>query len=239
MKGKIEQFGIGDHTVTVYCPPNFAEDRLPVLYLNESHASDWDSWLPSLERSMIKEQCQKAYLVVIEPTKWGRDFSPWEAKGLHEGDVPFEGQADARIRLLTEVVKPEIDKKFPTLPDPANTGIFGYSLGGLAAIYAPFISPAFGRIGALSASLWYEGFMEFLQTHEFLSPARVYLSLGSKEEKTRHPLMCHIGECYRETEAILSARLGKENVQFDLHNGGHATEVDRRILMGLLWLLRA
>ncbi len=238
MKGTIEHFCIGENTVTVYCPPNFHKVRLPVLYLNQSHASDWDSWLPSLERSMIKEQCQKAYLVTLEPTSWGKDFSPWPAKGLHEGDAPFEGCADARIHLLTDVVKPEIDSRFSTLPDPASTGIFGYSLGGLAAIYAPLISPCFGRIGALSASLWYEGFMDYLRTHDFLSPAKVYLSLGSKEEKTRHPLMCTIGDCYRETEQLLKSRLGESSVQFDLHPGGHGTEVDRRILTGLLWLLR-
>ena len=224
-------------TVVVYAPRT--NEPLPVVYMNVSRPEDIHSYLPKLASAMGKT-IRPAHLVCVTPTDWNRDFSPWEAAGLHEGSAPFSGHADERIALLCDRVKPLIDAQFPTLPDAESTMIFGYSLGGLAALYALYECPdVFGAAGCLSGSLWYEGFMDYQrQNVGKLHDQRIYLSLGRKEEKTRHPLMCRIGLCYEETLQMLSAQLGEENVTFTLHNGGHGTEVDQRMLQGLTWLLR-
>ena len=224
-------------TVIVYAPRT--SERLPVVYMNVSRPEDVQDYLPKLS-AMMGKTIRSALLVCVMPTDWNRDFSPWEAEGLHADSVPFPGCAQERIALLCDVVKPVVDAHFPTLPDAENTLIFGYSLGGLAAMYALYERPdVFGAAGCLSGSLWYEGFMDYQkQNVGKLLGKRVYLSLGRKEEKTRHPLMCRIGQCYEETHALLSAQLGSENVAFTLHNGGHGTEVPQRMLQGLQWLLQ-
>ena len=68
--------------------------------------------------------------------------------------------------------------------------------------------------------------------------ARVYLSLGRKEEKTRNPYLCKIGDCYRREEELLTRQLGASRVTMTWHDGGHATEVPRRMLLGLETLLK-
>ena len=224
-------------TVIIYAPRT--DERLPVVYMNVSRPEDVQEYLPKLS-SMMGKTIRPALLVCVMPTDWNRDFSPWEAAGLHADSAPFPGCANDRIALLCDVVKPAVDAHFSTLPDAENTLIFGYSLGGLAAMHALYERPdVFGAAGCLSGSLWYEGFMDYQkQNVGRLQGKRVYLSLGRKEEKTRHPLMCRIGQCYEETLQLLSAQLGGDNVTFTLHNGGHGTEVDQRMLQGLSWLLR-
>ena len=224
-------------TAVVYA--SRTNEPLPVVYMNISRPEDMQSYLPKLASAMGKS-IRPAHLVCITPTDWNRDFSPWEADGLYGDSAPFSGQADARIALLCDVVKPAVDAHFSTLADAENTMIFGYSLGGLAALYALYERcDVFGAAGCLSGSLWYEGFMDYQRRNiGALQNKRVYLSLGRKEEKTRHPLMSRIGQCYEETLQMLSAQLGGENVTFTLHNGGHGTEVDLRMLQGLGWLLR-
>ena len=223
--------------INVYAPRT--SERLPVVYMNVSRPEDVQDYLPKLS-AMMGKTIRPALLVCVTPTDWNRDFSPWEAKGLQADSAPFSGHADERIALLCDVVKPAVDAHFPTLPDAENTMIFGYSLGGLAAMYALYERPdIFGAAGCLSGSLWYEGFMDYQkQNIDRLQGKRVYLSLGRKEEKTRHPLMSRIGQRYEETHALLSAQLGGDNVTFTLHNGGHGTEVPQRMLQGLQWLLQ-
>lgn len=223
-------------TAVVYAPRT--NESLPVVYLNVSRAEDVQGLLPKLGAQMGKT-IRPALLVCVHPTDWNRDFSPWPAAGLHGDSEPFAGFADERIALLCDAVKPAVDTHFSTHPDTENTMIFGYSLGGLAALYALYKRPeVFGAAGCLSGSLWYEGFMDFQRQNVASLPnKRVYLSLGRKEEKTRHPLMSRIGLCYEETLALLTSQLGEENVTFTLHNGGHGTEVDQRMLQGLSWLL--
>lgn len=223
-------------TVVVYAPRT--NEALPVVYMNVSHPEDIQSYLPKLGQQMGKT-IRPAHLACVVPTDWNRDFSPWPAAGLYQDSEPFSGHADERTAFLCDVVKLIIDAQFSTLPDAENTMIFGYSLGGLAALYALYLRPdVFGAAGCLSGSLWYEGFMEYQREHlPGLQNKRVYLSLGCKEEKTRHPLMSRIGQCCEETLSLLTAQLGEENVTFTLHNGGHGTEVDQRILQGLEWLL--
>lgn len=227
-----------DQAATAVFSPR-TNDALPVVYMNVSRPEDIQSYLPKLASAMGKT-IRPAHLVCVTPTDWNRDFSPWPAAALHEGSEPFSGHADERIAFLCNAVKPMVDSSFRTLPDAENTMIFGYSLGGLAALYALYRrSDVFGAAGCLSGSLWYQGFMDFQrQNAAGLQNKRVYLSLGRKEEKTRHPLMSRIGLCYEETQSLLCAQLGEEQVTFTLHNGGHGTEVDQRMLQGLQWLLR-
>lgn len=223
-------------TLTVFRPRT--EQPLPVLCLNAARSGDWDGYLPRLAAEMGKT-LRPAMLACVEPTDWNRDFSPWPTPGLHPDSPPFAGQADARIALLCDAVLPFIGSHFPTLPGRAHTGIFGYSLGGLAALYALYRRPdVFGMAGCLSGSLWYEGFMDFQRENiGCLSDARVYLSLGRKEERTRHIRMGRIGASYEETHALLSASLGAGCVAFDLNPGGHGSDVEGRMLLGLRWLL--
>lgn len=106
------------------------------------------------------------------------------------------------------------------------------------ALYALCESRSFGLCGALSASLWYEGFLDYLRERAPRAGARrVYLSLGKKEEKVRSPRYARVGDGVRQAHGLLAERLGAENVRLQWFDGGHGTEPARRMLEGLKWLL--
>ena len=59
----------------------------------------------------------------------------------------------------------------------------GYSLAGLFSLWACCQSGKFAGIAAASPSVWFPGFLTYLEENEVKSPC-IYLSLGDKEEKT-------------------------------------------------------
>jgi pimeloyl-ACP methyl ester carboxylesterase len=59
--------------------------------------------------------------------------------------------ADAYVRFLADELKPQIDKRFRTLPGRADTFVMGSSMGGLASLYALCRRPdVFGGAGCVS-----------------------------------------------------------------------------------------
>lgn len=66
--------------------------------------------------------------------------------------------ADAYLEFLVSRLKPAIDRRYPTLSDPANTVVMGSSMGGLISLYALSRHPdVFGGAGCLSTH-WPGGF---------------------------------------------------------------------------------
>lgn len=69
--------------------------------------------------------------------------------------------------------------------------------------------------------------------------ARVYLSLGLNEEKSRNPRIALVGEKTKEAFEILKKDLeGEGEVFLEWNEGGHFDEVALRYQKALLWLMR-
>ena len=235
MKGTVHPLSVENRGGFVYCPPEAAENRtpLPVVYgLGESWES-FESYLPKLETALKKGA--QPFLFVGVGCDWNREMTPWAAAAAFRGQPDFGGEADSFLRQLQQSIKPLVDRTFPTLPDRAHTAVMGYSLGGLAALYSLYQCEEIALCACLSGSLWYEGWMDYMETHRVSADAKIYLSLGRAEEKSRHPLMGKIGDCTRQAQEILSRQTDRE-VPLLWHNGGHHTEVESRKLQALLWL---
>ena len=93
-------------------------------------------------------------LVEVMVEDWYRDFSPWEAESLKEGDTPFAGKGEKTLRYIENVVIQSIEKDIPN-----NKGVFlvGYSLAGLFSLWALTKSSRMGGAVCCSSSLWLPG----------------------------------------------------------------------------------
>jgi enterochelin esterase-like enzyme len=79
------------------------------------------------------------------------ELTPW-------GDDRFYGGGQQFLQAIRDTLKPEIDRRFRTLPDAASTAIAGASLGGVFAAYAGIAhSETFGNVAAFSPSYWLDG----------------------------------------------------------------------------------
>jgi predicted alpha/beta superfamily hydrolase len=112
----------------------------------------------------------------------------------------------------------------------------GYSLAGLYAIYAPYVTDAFQRVVSASGSLWYPDFLEFALNHELVrKPLSAYLSLGDRESRSKNEF---VSKNQENTERIQQyfASLGIQSI-FELNPGNHFNNATGRLAKGIVWTM--
>lgn len=239
MRGSIDLFNCDGYDCSVYTPQQYSDMELglPVVYING--ANDIREIIDAIEEYFYKDW-PPFVLVNIKPKNWNDDYTPWPAKGVATNAEDFGGKADDYIETLLYKIKPYIDTNYRTKPDYKNNVLIGYSLAGLLSLYVLYRCEHFGRIGSLSGSLWYDKWIEYMSLNNpYNKDAKVYLSLGIKESKSRNLRMAKVGECTEKTFEIIQKQLiSKENVKLDWNNGGHFTEINERFIKAILWLVR-
>jgi len=172
-------------------------------------------------------------LLSVSELDWDADLTPWEAPGLGMNDEPFSGGAGRYLGYLTGTVMPLAEKEAGL--EPSHRYLAGYSLAGLFALYAMYLPSPFTRFASMSGSLWFPGFRGFVEGNRPPTADRIYLSLGEREPKTRHPLTSKVGE---ETEAIYGILKSQvPDTVFEWNPGNHFTDPAGRTAKGIAHLL--
>ena len=78
--------------------------------------------------------------------------------------------------------------------------------------------------------------MDFAEAHE-IKALVVYLSLGKKEEKVRHPLMKTVGDNIRRLYEIVSGGPSDRSCTLEMNPGNHFVDADRRMAKGFAWVM--
>jgi predicted alpha/beta superfamily hydrolase len=239
MKGTIRNLTIDGFACSLYLPQDYCDQAMhyPVIYMNGGDN------IPEIMRGVESHfgvDCKSFLLLNVQPGNWNDDYTPWPATALTKDSEPFGGCAATYLSLLAHCIKPFMDAHYKTKQEPENTALIGYSLGGLAALYALYTSATFGKIGSLSGSLWFEGWKEFMHSNMPVDVgSRVYLSLGKGEELSRNQRMAKVGDCTRTAAELLSQQLvSVDNLKLEWNNGGHFTEIPQRYQRALLWLMQ-
>lgn len=239
MKGNIQKISISGRQCSLYLPQEYfiSDKRYPIVYINGEEIEE--GVLEDLE-AHFGVDCEEFILLSIESQNWNEDFTPWSAQALTKKSEPFGGGAADYIKFLANTIKPYMDENYKTKLEPSDTVLIGYSLGGLTALYALYTVGIFGKIGTLSGSLWYDNWVEFMDSHKPINTfARVYMSLGRGEEHSRNQHMAKVGNCTRRAALILENQLEhKENLTLEWNDGGHFTQISERFKKALLWLMK-
>lgn len=186
------------------------------------------------------DEAEKVYELLNEPkpalicveVDWNRDLSPWEAKAVF-GNEDFSGGADDFIEKLVENIIPKVENRLNITK--CKRIIAGYSLAGLFSAYVFYKTTAFDMGASVSGSLWFDGFIEFLESSGIKKlPEKMYFSVGSREKKTKNVRMAKVEECTEKAEEIFRG-LGVKTV-FRLNEGGHFDNVAERIASGINYL---
>lgn len=216
--GRIE---IGPYKVKLYIP----EGADTVVYIWEAE----DITSPA-EELAAKYNASLAYVSGFD---WNRDLSPWKAPKVFGGEEDFSGGADDFISLFRTELLPLVEKEMPGI---SKRFLAGVSLAGLCGVYAGYKTDIFSGIAAVSGSLWFDGFMEYMKNNS-MNPVvkRVYLSLGSREKRVRNPRMAKIGACMEEAVEILNGH-GVETV-LQVNPGDHFADGEWRLEKAVCWLL--
>ena len=133
---------------------------------------------------------------------WGRDLILVGIECGHEGDerlseyLPyrstvlnsffrkFKPMGGITMDWIVNEIKPMIDLEYRTLPDRANTGIGGSSMGGIMSLYAGVhYNRWFSKGGCISSAIGFcmRPLMSDLRKNKLSPDTRMYLSWGSRE----------------------------------------------------------
>ena len=121
---------------------------------------------------------------------WDSMLTPWGVSNCLK-NRKFSGRGNELLTQITDEIIPAIDKRFP---NHRQVYIAGYSLAGLFSLWSLYQSKMFDGAVCCSGSLWYPGWEEYMMQSSFAKDVKVYLSLGKKEPKNKHPLLQQVGD---------------------------------------------
>lgn len=146
--------GLAERGVRVWLPPGFEEGR-PAPLLVALDGQTMPQWrLEETLTELVTEGRWEAPVVAAVPASAAR-LDEYGTAGVC--DYEGRGRLAALFQdYLGYEVLPIVRERFGLAEDPARTGIFGASMGGLAAFDAAWRRPdLFGFAGVFSGSLWW------------------------------------------------------------------------------------
>ena len=217
----------GDMVRTLHCGPCAidlftAKNSQNVVYAVMDQADAQAVW------SLLKEP--KPTLAAISGVDWNRELSPWPAPGVFRDGGNFGGDGPAFLDMLTGQIVPLAEAQLGFVP--VSRAVAGYSLAGLFALWSVFQTDVFEGAASVSGSLWFDGFMDYLESATPPNGLRqIYLSLGDKEKNARNQRMAAVEDCTRQTAELL--REWDIPVFFEMNPGGHFQNIPGRIARGI------
>ncbi|MBO5556757.1 MAG: esterase [Oscillospiraceae bacterium] len=198
-----------------------------ILFLQPVDAHDAE--LLDREIEAMRGGTKPFALAAFQVEDWDRDLSPWEAPPVF-GKIPFAGKAEDTLAFVTGGLLPKL-RDFLAL-DAMELCIGGYSLAGLFALWAATRTDLFSGVAAASPSVWYPGWMDYVNTH-LIQAKNVYLSLGDREERTKNPVMATVGDCIRALNDQLQT---DHRCTLEWNPGNHFQNSELRTAKAFRWI---
>jgi predicted alpha/beta superfamily hydrolase len=179
--------------VVVYLPPGYdsgARARYPVLYLQDGQnlfdpatAFAGNEWRADAVADEAISAGRVRPLIIAGvyngSTRRISEFTPTRNATMRKG-----GKASNYTAMLIREIKPLIDSTYPTAKGCESTGIGGSSLGGLLALTAGLAEPrTFGRVAAISPSVWWDGrvVLNIVEKWQGTKRPRIWMDIGTNE----------------------------------------------------------
>lgn len=221
-----EKFNIRNKEIALY---KSTDKNAPLIVFNTFEGDGEDVY-----KELQNMGCTSINLLVVGNIDWNHDMSPWYMPSIYSKEKSFSGGADEYLKLLIEEILPKANGLIEG--ESKFTGIAGYSLAGLFAVYATYKTDVFDRVACMSGSLWFSDFIEYCKGNEYKRlPDKIYFSLGDKEANTRNPVLKTVQDKTIELSEYFKS-LGAE-VIFELNAGNHFTDVILRSAKGIKAIL--
>ena len=213
-----------------------------ILYLNEDTeyiliqpVDENDISVLDNEVKHIEENTDRNFsLVAFKIEDWNSELTPWEMP-LLRGKGNFGDGATRTLEFIKNDLILAVSEYINIENKEIKYILGGYSLAGLFSLWSGYQTDIFEGIAAVSPSVWYKGWIEYVEAEKPLSE-KIYLSLGDTEEKTKHQILSKIGNNIRKQHEILE---NSENVKtvLEWNEGNHFKNPDIRTAKGFLWVM--
>ena len=216
--------------VYLYLPDLYDEEpdrRFPVMYMFDGHNVFFDSdatygksWGMNRYMSMTRTPL---IIVAVECNHNGscrlEEYSPMDFEDFDLGRI--KGRGRVYMDWLIDTLKPEIDRRYRTLPQRENTIIAGSSMGGLMSLFGAMeYNHVFQRAACLSPSLWVNPskVLEMVARADIKNDTCIYMDYGSEEIFNHHST----AEALIATSQLLLTK--RVNLAFRIVPGGTHSE---------------
>lgn len=213
-----------------------------ILYLNEDTeyiliqpVDENDISVLDNEVKHIEENTDRDFsLVAFKIEDWNSELTPWEMP-LLRGKGNFGDGAAGTLEFIKNDLILAVSEYINIENKEIKYILGGYSLAGLFSLWSGYQTDIFEGIAAVSPSVWYKGWIEYVEAEKPLSE-KIYLSLGDTEEKTKHQILSKIGNNIRKQHEILE---NSENVKtvLEWNEGNHFKNPGIRTAKGFLWVM--
>lgn len=231
LKGFQSRFLKSPRDIIIYLPPDYHTThgrRYPVLYMNDGQnlfdaataflGKEW-GLDETAERLIRAGEIQPIIIVGIYNTGLER-----VAEYTHVKDKRGRGgRARAYGKLIVSELKPFIDHEYRTVPDAANTGIGGSSLGGLVSIYFGLEHPEiFGKLLVMSPSVWWANAAILKEVSRIRHKIRqkIWLDVGTQEDAKPEICVAQV-QALRDALVEKGWALGDELAYAEDEGAGH------------------
>ena len=169
-------------------------------------------------------------MISVSIHDWQGELSPWSAPAIF-GKHDFAGNAAKFLAELEGFWKWFKDEHNI---ESSQMYLCGYSLAGLFTLWASSQTNLFTKIAAVSPSVWYFNFVEYMQRNP-IQTREVYMSLGDKEANAKNKVMATVKDCF---EAVIQI-IQKQNISltYEYNPGNHFQDVELRMMKGIQQLL--
>ena len=213
-----------------------------ILYLNEDTeyiliqpVDENDISVLDNEVKHIEENTDRNFsLVAFKIEDWNSELTPW-GMPLLRGKGNFGDGAAGTLEFIKNDLIPALLEYINIENKEIKYILGGYSLAGLFSLWSGYQTDVFEGIAAVSPSVWYKGWIEYVAAGKPLSE-KIYLSLGDTEEKTKHQILSKIGDNIRKQYEILE-NSGNVKTVLEWNEGNHFKNPDIRTAKGFLWVM--
>ncbi len=173
-----------------------------------------------------------AALASFPISDWNAELSPWTVKPAF-GFPPFGDGAQKTLDYITDSLIPSLPERLDLSPD-AKFSLGGYSLAGLFSLWCAYQTDVFSAVAACSPSVWIDGWMDYATSNRPLV-RKIYLSLGTKEHRTRNPILKNVRDCIvRQHEILCGCGV---DTKLEFNPGNHFQDNAKRLAKGFLWCI--
>lgn len=209
----------------------YISSQLEATYLFIQPVDKHDLELLDKEVEEISRLSTKPYsLVAFMINDWNKELAPWSAPPVF-GKEPFGEGAEETMLYVMDILLPTLKEKgFET----NHSFLGGYSLAGLFSLWIVYQTDKFAGIVAASPSVWFPHWINYVMDRKPFSKS-IYLSLGDKEERTKHPVMSQVGVAIRKQHELLVGQEIKTTLEWNV--GNHFVDPEKRMAKGFVWLI--
>lgn len=178
--------------VWVYLPEQYhtSKDHFSVMYMHDGQylfdESTAEGKAGQVEWGVDETIASSSFPSIVVGIESARGKQRMQEYLLSPFQAITRAQGKAYLHDVVHTLKPYIDARYRTRPQPAYTAMAGSSLGGLLSLYAGMhYSEIFGTIGAFSPSLWMDGGMVLDMARKPALPAyqQYYIYAGGEERR--------------------------------------------------------